>query len=318
MVLCLLILGLSVVFGEPDVFNEYSDDSLREVDISQSVAINSCLSGGQTLNAKIDAASDQCFGLDYSIGDLAGNNGVDSDNDGFPDSYNRNEGCFYRAMGWVNAADGVDAAAIKADFGGLSAALKTEFDANIGECAAWSGDFSNRRKREVGEILPAVMQEVNLRRERRQEWKKKGGPSKSGPGRKGGRSNGVGPAGGKRTKKGGAGRKQPPGTGGKDGKGGAPGGGKRGKGDKRKGKRKGPSEGAGSSWEEEPYADAGQGSGVTERPPPKVKTGKKGKGRALGGSTSNKLNENVYNIMWCFDLAVEQILEKCVEQKLQS
>jgi len=300
MVLCLLILGLSVVFGEPDVFNEYSDDSLREVDISQSVAINSCLSGGQTLKAKIDAASDQCFGLDYSIGDLAGNNGVDSDNDGFPDSYNRNEGCFYRAMGWVNAADAVDAAAIKADFGGLSAALKTEFDANIGECAAWSGDFSNRKKREVGEILPAVMREVNLRRGRRQIKRK--GPNGA-SGKKEGRSNGAA-TGGKRKKKSPAGRKQP---GVKDGKGGVAGNGRKraGRGDGKKGGPKKSSGGDGSLNEgggSQPYQ--GEGSNLF--------------GRALGGSNNNKLDENVYNIMWCFDLAVEQILEKCVEQKLQA
>jgi len=295
MVLRLLILGLSVVFGEPDVFNEYSDDSLREVDISQSVAINSCLSGGQTLKAKIDAASDQCFGLDYSIGDLAGNNGVDSDNDGFPDSYNRNEGCFYRAMGWVNAADGVDAAAIKADFGGLSAALKTEFDANIGECAAWSGDFSNRRKREVGEILPAVMREANLRRGRRQEKKKSKGPA----GRKIGGKKGGSRAG---NKKGPVGRKSgPPGRkGGKRGNESVP--------------KKGPKGPKGPTKnEEEPYLELGINRNDPYRPPKK-----KNSGRALGGSANNKLDENVYNIMWCFDLAVEQILEKCVEQKLQA
>merc|ERR1719282_100655 len=130
-VLCLLILELSAVIGDPEVFEEYFDDSLKKVDVRQSIAINSCLSSGQSLNAKFEAALDQCLADPY-IEDLVGIEDLDTDTDGLPDSSNRNEACFYRAMGWVNGADEVDAAAITADFGGLNATLKAEFDGNIG------------------------------------------------------------------------------------------------------------------------------------------------------------------------------------------
>merc|ERR1712192_49049 len=42
--------------------------------------------------------------------------------------------------------------------------------------------------------------------------------------------------------------------------------------------------------------------------------GKNKKGRS--GKSSDLLPEFAYNQLWCFDLAMEQALEKCVEDKL--
>merc|ERR1739838_384417 len=90
----------------------------------------------------------------------------DSDNDGLPDSFENNEQCFYKKMGWVNGAGALNPDAIKGDLAGLESGTKSEFDGNIDKCASWNGDFSSRRKREAGETeteeeasnVPSVME----------------------------------------------------------------------------------------------------------------------------------------------------------------
>merc|ERR1712042_17074 len=77
--------------------------------------------------------------------------GKDSDNDGLPDSFEGNEKCFYKKMGWVDGAGNLSPDAIKGDLAGLGKEEKLEFDDNIDKCASWNGDFSSRRKRDVGE-----------------------------------------------------------------------------------------------------------------------------------------------------------------------
>merc|ERR1712058_123587 len=94
-----------------------------------------------------------CFGsTDYSFGELAANEGgKDSDNDGLPDSFEGNEKCFYKKIGWGDGAGNLSPDAIKGDLAGLGTGEKSEFDDNIDKCANWNGDFSSRRKREIGE-----------------------------------------------------------------------------------------------------------------------------------------------------------------------
>merc|ERR1739838_1145903 len=90
----------------------------------------------------------------------------DSDDDGLPDSFENNEQCFYKKMGWVNGAGSLNPDAIKGDLAGLESGTKTEFDGNIDKCASWNGDFGSRRKREAGETeteeeasnVPSVME----------------------------------------------------------------------------------------------------------------------------------------------------------------
>merc|ERR1711892_788432 len=136
--------------GEPGVFENYFDDSIKEVDISLDVAIKACLQNGDTLADKVKASYKDCFGNDYDFDELASNEGSDSDGDGLPDSFEGNEACFYEKMGWV-AGDAVAADVIKADLVGLESGMKSEFDGNIDKCAGWSGSFGSRRKREAGE-----------------------------------------------------------------------------------------------------------------------------------------------------------------------
>merc|ERR1711892_1213418 len=158
-----VLTGLALA-REPGVFENYFDDSIKEVDISLDVAIKACLQNGDTLADKVKAAYKKCFGNDYDFDELASNQGSGSDGDGLPDSFEGNEACFYEKMGWV-AGDAVAADVIKADLVGLESRMKSEFDGNIDKCAGWSGSFGARRKREAGETetdeevsaVPSVM-----------------------------------------------------------------------------------------------------------------------------------------------------------------
>merc|ERR1711970_1591014 len=166
----IILLGLAglTLAGEPDVFQNYFDDAIKEVDIPLDAAIKACLQNGNTFADKVKKAYADCFGsADYDFGDLAAKEGSkDSDNDGLPDSFENNEQCFYKKMGWVNEADVLSPDAIKGDLAGLESGTKNEFDGNIDKCASWNGDFGSRRKREAGETeteeeasnVPSVME----------------------------------------------------------------------------------------------------------------------------------------------------------------
>merc|ERR1712098_1033564 len=84
----LIILGL---FGvsiskDPGVFKEYFDDSLRSVDVSQEVVLNSCLNDNGAASTKVNDAYGKCFGADYDFEELANNAG---DNDGLPKAWQK-------------------------------------------------------------------------------------------------------------------------------------------------------------------------------------------------------------------------------------
>merc|ERR1711915_1031068 len=175
-------------------FANYFDDSLKGVDIPQDKAIEACVQNGNGLAEKVDGAYDRCFGNDYDFNDLAGAaGGSDKDSDGLPDSFEGNELCFYKQMGWVDASGKVSAEAIKADLVGLDDDLKDSFDASIDECAAWSGNFGARMKREAD--VPSVMgfggKALNwlksMRKKRDAAGKDEKKPGKKGEGKKGGK-----------------------------------------------------------------------------------------------------------------------------------
>merc|ERR1712179_51224 len=154
MICKIILLGLAglTLAGEPDVFQNYFDDTIKEVDIPLDAAIKACLQNGNTFADKVKKAYADCFGsADYDFGDLAAKEGSkDSDNDGLPDSFENNEQCFYKKMGWVNEAGSLNPDAIKGGLTGLESGTKDEFDGNIDKCAGWNGDFGSRRKREAG------------------------------------------------------------------------------------------------------------------------------------------------------------------------
>merc|ERR1712051_170320 len=156
-----LLLGLRCVLGDPDVFENYFDDELRFVDVSQEVVLRACLPNGDDTVKKIQKAYDKCFGEDYSFDDLADTVGRDSDNDNLPDEYEGNEACFYKTMDWVKGRQ-VQPSVIEADMAGLPGF--DSFKENINSCSAWSGNFGGRKRRAVGdasedtEEVPSIME----------------------------------------------------------------------------------------------------------------------------------------------------------------
>merc|ERR1711928_240878 len=160
----LVLLGLVCVLGDPDVVENYFDDELRFVDVSQEVVLKACLANGDDTVKKIQKAYDKCFGQDYSFDDLADTVGRDSDNDDLPDEYEGNEACFYKTMGWVQGKN-VQPSVIEVDMAGIP-----DFDGfkrEINSCSAWSGNFGGRKKREVGEVsevneeVPSIVETGN-------------------------------------------------------------------------------------------------------------------------------------------------------------
>merc|ERR1711973_238571 len=308
----LVLLDLGCILGEPDVFENYFDDELRFVDVPQEVVLKACLANGDDTVKKIQKAYDKCFGKDYSFDDLADTVGRDSDNDELPDEYEANEGCFYKTMDWVKGNE-VQPSVVEADMAGLP-----DFDSfkdDINSCSAWSGNFGGRKKRDLGsedeelEGVPSVMESGNgplqwvrslVRNVRSAEpgqgdkkgkkgkgkgkgKKGKGRKAKKGKGDKKGKKNGARKEGNK--KKGGKGNK------GRNNQ-------KKGRSDKKNGKK---------------------GGKKNENKGDKTKknddNSSKKKGRS--GKDSKLLPEFLYNQLWCFDLAMEQALERCVEDKLQ-
>merc|ERR1712088_1270224 len=155
-----LLLGLGCVLGDPPVFDNYFDDELRFVDVSQEVVLKACLPNGEDTVKKIQKAYDKCFGEDYSFDDLADTVGRDSDNDDLPDEYEEAEACFYKTMDWVKGKE-VQPSVIEGDMAGLQGF--DSFKDNINSCSAWSGNFGGRKKRAIGEAsedleeVPSIM-----------------------------------------------------------------------------------------------------------------------------------------------------------------
>merc|ERR1712179_394196 len=295
MICKIILLGLAglTLAGEPDVFQNYFDDTIKEVDIPLDAAIKACLQNGNTFADKVKKAYADCFGsADYDFGDLAAKEGSkDPDNDGLPDSFENNEQCFYKKMGWVNEAGSLNPDAIKGDLTGLESGTKDEFDGNIDKCASWNGDFGSRRKREAGgteteeEVsnVPSVMASGSSAL----GWLKAAVRKTRGadPGDKNGK---------KRRNNKPKGRKKKQGK--KVGKNG-------------NGRRK------------------GKGRRNNKPKGRKKKQGKKvGKNKGKNAGSENKkasrnnkdMDDSTYNKLWCFDLSLEQILEKCVENKMKN
>merc|ERR1711934_200703 len=145
------LLGLAqVIRPDPEVFEDYFDDGMKLVDVSQDSALRSCLSDGKTAD-ETKAAYDKCYGKDFNFDDLA----RASDGEGLPDEFEGKEGCFYKEMGWVSEENKLDEAKIAADMAGLEKEIQAEFSENVATCVGWSGNFGERRKRSVGEAETA-------------------------------------------------------------------------------------------------------------------------------------------------------------------
>jgi len=398
MICKIILLGLAglTLAGEPDVFQNYFDDTIKEVDIPLDAAIKACLQNGNTFADKVKKAYADCFGsADYDFGDLAAKEGSkDSDNDGLPDSFENNEQCFYKKMGWVNEADVLSPDAIKGDLAGLESGTKNEFDGNIDKCASWNGDFGSRRKREAGETeteeeasnVPSVMESGssalgwlksavrkarsaepgngngNPKRKKRRGGKPKKPNRRSGKkGQKRSKKGNKRPSktrknkqrqkkpkknknnNGRRKRKGGKTRKNKPRRNGgtrKNNKSRRRGGKKEGKGRRKpkNGKTRTAKKGKKGNKNRKKKTNRNRQDKKGKRNGGKNKGGKKNgknttrknknRGNKKAGKSSTRKNgknernnvmaDSTYNKLWCFDLSLEQVLEKCVENKIKN
>jgi len=383
MICKIILLGLAglTLAGEPDVFQNYFDDTIKEVDIPLDAAIKACLQNGNTFADKVKKAYADCFGsADYDFGDLAAKEGSkDSDNDGLPDSFENNEQCFYKKMGWVNEAGALNPDAIKGDLAGMESGTKTEFDGNIDKCASWNGDFGSRRKREAGENevsnVPSVMESGGSALGWLKSAVRKARNAEPGNGNKGKARNKKSKKGRRNTKKGrrnskkrgrnakkGKARNKKPKKGRRNAKKGRRNtkkgrrntkkrgrNAKKGKARNKKSKkgRRNDKKGRRNSKKRGRNAKKGKARNKKSKKGRNKKSKKGNNGQRKNGQRNNKkpkkgkrnnkkskkskpekpekknrnnnaMDESTYNKLWCFDLSLEQILEKCVENKIKN
>merc|ERR1711942_193083 len=235
-------------------------------------------------------------------------------------------------MGWVNGAGDLSPDAIKGDLAGLETGAKTEFDGNIDKCASWNGDFGSRRKREAGDSeteeeasnVPSVMEsdssalgwlKAAVRKTRSAE------PGNTNAKAKGKKRNGNNKNKGSKAKKR-NGKKNNRKRGNRNGKAkkrnGKKNNRKRGnrnsKAKKTNGKKKNRKKGNRKN------KNRGNRKRNGEKRKSKGKKGgkKNGNGEQKEGRNNNGMDASTYNKLWCFDLSLEQILEKCVENKIKN
>merc|ERR1711971_426854 len=299
-VLILLLMGEQLSAAPPDVFDDYFEQDVKAVHLSQRGVIKACLPENKwkTLLEKFESANTACevgnADARFDWATLAKlNQGGDGDGNGVEFNLESAEGCLYRQLEWTDGTK-LKAANVKADFEGLPSSVLTRFEADLKGCYNWNGEFKKkkRKKREVGEeegeeeadagiarlpanllnwardLLPRVKRsaEGGLKRRKRASIRGKG-KGKSGKSGRSGKSGKSGKSGEKRRGKGKSGKKK--------------------KKAKKSGKRK-----------------------------------KKTKSKSKGGSKSSEksggsgLDQEVYNQLWCADLAVEKALRRCAMKKL--
>merc|ERR1712127_1153326 len=168
----------------PLAFQEYANDLVREVEISERLALDVCL-GSSKAGEKVDQAYADCFGKNYNLENFASDSdGEDTDNDGISDVFQKKEVCFYEKMGWI-ADDQVDIEAVKKDMEGLESGLKEVYEGKVSECAAYSGDDSrNRMKRDISaqgfvSLTRAIRDADPAKGDNKNAGKKKKGKKKS-------------------------------------------------------------------------------------------------------------------------------------------
>merc|ERR1712013_595553 len=101
-VLVLFVLGLAVC--PPPVFDDYFNEDVKIVDVSQDSAIKACLGGDDSFDWE-----------DFS----RLNEGADTDNNGLTVKLENAETCFYGEMGWL-VGGLVKKEVILSDFGNLN------------------------------------------------------------------------------------------------------------------------------------------------------------------------------------------------------
>merc|ERR1711942_148743 len=151
-VLVLFVLGLAVC--PPPVFDDYFNEDVKIVDVSQDSAIKACVSPSTPLVTKISKATKACLGGDdtFDWEDFSRlNEGEDTDNNGLTVKLENAETCFYGEMGWL-VGGLVKKDVILSDFGNLNSKARGGFEADINQCSAWDGRLGSRMKRSAEDL----------------------------------------------------------------------------------------------------------------------------------------------------------------------
>jgi len=148
----LFVLGLAVC--PPPVFDDYFNEDVKIVDVSQDSAIKACVNPSTPLVTKISRATKACLGGDATFDweDFSKlNEGEDTDNNGLTVKLENAETCFYGEMGWL-VGGAVKKDVIISDFGNLDTKVKGGFVADINKCSAWDGRLASRMKRSAEDL----------------------------------------------------------------------------------------------------------------------------------------------------------------------
>merc|ERR1712037_221765 len=304
-VLILLILGFEQLSAAPPaVFDDYFEQDVKAVHLTQRGVIKACLPENKwtQLLAKFEAANTACeVGNENARFDWATlaklNQGGDGDGNGVEFNLESAEGCLYRQLGWTDGTK-LKAKNVKEDFTGLPSNIWNRLEVDLKECYNWNGEFQKkkkRKKREVGDVEDVEeLEDVG-------DVEDTGEAGEAGEGgeevEEADASNLLNwakelfPWGSAGSAEGGLRRRKRASIKGKE---------KKTKGKKWKGKKSGKKKGKKSGTKKKKESK-------------KEKSGSKSSEKS-GGSGREK---EVYNQLWCADLAVEKALRRCAMQKIR-
>merc|ERR1719273_1567570 len=121
-VLILLLMVEQLSAAPPDVFDDYFEQDVKAVHLSQRGVIKACIPENKwtKLLEKFESANTAC-------------EGGDGDGNGVEFNLESAEGCLYRQLEWTDGTK-LKAANVKADFEGLPSAVWTRFEVDLKAC----------------------------------------------------------------------------------------------------------------------------------------------------------------------------------------
>merc|ERR1712109_405444 len=153
-VLVFLLAFTQVLGAPPEIFDEYFQQDVKAVHLSQREVIKACLpeqSWRNLLNKFKDAnaackVANEQERFDWAtLAEL--NKGGDGDGNGVQYNLESAEGCLYREVGWTDG-EKLKTGKVKKDFEDLPSDVLISFEAEMKTCNDWNGDFKSRKKME--------------------------------------------------------------------------------------------------------------------------------------------------------------------------
>merc|ERR1712012_1300654 len=155
-VLVLLLACTQILAAPPEIFDDYFQQDVKAVHLSQREVIKACLPEGswakllkkfKDANAACKVANEQERFDWATLAEL--NKGGDGDGNGVQYNLESAEGCLYRELGWTDG-EKLKTGKVKKDFEDLPSDVLSSFEAEMKKCNDWNGDFKSRKKRDVG------------------------------------------------------------------------------------------------------------------------------------------------------------------------